>query len=226
MLGNSAPQWIVRKSGTPVAAELTLPGGQGSALGIDTTTGAGYFLNGSDAVTALGGGSAVLGSAWTTLAFNSSTSTQLGFSSCNTATTTIAGVDNQRIEFEAYVYKTSGDAAVIGLTNGTDGFFISVQADGNIAYYRYKSGTATSFAGTGVDATRNFTGIFLVKLIVYNRPSTRQEVGARIDEFPVGVTGGSVFLDANVGINFSTTLTPFIRTNDLSKCSGRIRTFV
>ena len=160
-----------------------------------------------------------LGPAWTTITSWGSSSTIFGFANSVPASAGFTGSTNSRMEIEAYIYKLSGTAGVLGLTNGTNGYFISAQGDGNIAFYRYVAGTPTSIGGTGVDATRNFTGIFKLKIVLHSRPSTRQEAEGSVDDVRIN----SVMNDVNVGIDLTGTLTPFIRTDDTTKCYVRYR---
>lgn len=161
-----------------------------------------------------------LGPAWTTVSSWATTSTVLGVASSNLAASGFSGSTNSRIELEGYVYKLSGGTGVLGLTNGTNGYYISAQSDGNLVFYRYNGGAATSLGASGVDATRNFTGILHFKIVLHSRPSTRQEAEGSADS----VRLNSLMTDVNVGIDLTGTLTPFVRTDDTTKCYVRYRT--
>jgi len=187
-----------------------------------TLDSASLTLSNAGVLSAYGGG-AVNGTVWTPLAFSGSTSTQLGVSGCNAATTTITGASNMRIEIEGYIYKVAGNAARIGISNGTDGYYMVAQGDGNCQMIRYFSGSATGLGGSGVDALSNITGFYHFRFVIHSRPSTRQAVFAEVES--KRITGGSLWSDNNVGLDLVKTLTPFITTDDTTKCYARIRTF-
>lgn len=162
-----------------------------------------------------GGGGADLGPAWVDLTFGSS-------SSIYGTTAFVAGESftlaaGQKLEIEAYIYKTINTTAAVWVGNGTNAHNIVAQSDNNIVLYRRSGGTNTSIGALGANTFRDFTGMFRLDIFLNCSAASSNFVQGLGNTFPVAQTAASTA--------FSTvdTLTPALETGDISKCYARAR---
>lgn len=166
---------------------------------------------------ATGGGQ--LGPAWTDLTFGS-TSTILGTSGSYAAGQTFTPVAEDRVEVEALFHVATGTGFVIGLTDGTNGYYLSLQTDDNLVLYRYNGGSATSLSALGAVAANRWNGFYEVKFILVTESSSSNRLRTMVNDkaFP-----DSNQLTQNTTFTMLNALTPYIKSDNISRVWARAR---
>lgn len=164
--------------------------------------------------TILGGGS-TLGPDWTDLSFGGS-STLYGMT-VFAATETLSLSAGQTLEMEAIVYGSDTASAGAGSGNGTVAAYARAQSDGNMVPYKYV-GSETNLESRSASATNDFTGHYFIKVVVHCHSSSTFYTNMAIDDkrFPADN-------HTTISGNITGTQTPFLFTDDISKCYARAR---
>lgn len=195
------------------------------AIGTALVAGTGVTItpnDGNNTITIAASGGGQLGPAWTDLTFGS-TSTLYGIATSYAAGQTFAGAAGKRVEIEAYVYKVVDTDGAFGIGDGTNGVYIKSQGDNNVVMYRYSSSTETSITATNAAAPWDYTGVIhiLLTLDIHSSGSTRLVAVVNGQKIPTAATSYSM-MDMTT-FSLATTLTPFVKTGDISKCYARAR---
>jgi len=153
---------------------------------------------------------------WLPLTFGSS-KTQYGFTIYE-ANESFEALAYDRIEIEAYVYQTGGNAA-LGIGNQTTAQWAVCQSDGNSVQYRRTGGSTSPSDASGRDPDNIFDGLAYFYLQTFIRNGTKVNTQSALNYSPVTV-GGSY---ANPVDWRNETLYPFVATSDISKVVARYR---
>lgn len=118
------------------------------------------------------------------------------------------------IEIEGYVYGTDTGECCIGIGDGSNALMLFAQSNGDLNIYRY-NGSFVSVAAIGVNASWDYTGIYWLRLniAIESIASAMVSGDGNWEDVPEG--GSYTYTGSNLS---GVTLTPFVETNDISKC--------
>lgn len=149
---------------------------------------------------------------FTTHTLAGSTTTPYGFAvyESNEDVTLAAG---QMLELQAVIYGASLGGVSLGIGNGTNAIYHSMQGDGSMVLYRNSGGTGTAIATGGGGTGMAYQGARLIEMIMVPHSASRLVARARHDWNQVpGNDMANVTAFGLVG-----TLTPFIVGADSSR---------
>ena len=164
-------------------------------------------------------------SSWTALTFSGAITgfgAGSGATTFNTSVQTFTLAAGEILEIEGVVHRgSSGNAEVVASPDGSTGYSIAVQGDGNFVPYRYQPGVNSLGLAPGSSSVNAYAGYYKVALGISASEATgskQNNVWARVNGYVSGEAHDSGYVEM-VG----SAIRVYLETDDLSKCNLRAR---
>jgi len=131
------------------------------------------------------------------------------------ANETLAGGLEKMFILRGLLYRTGSQNTIMGVGDGTNAVFMKIESNSNGGIAKYTGGSETFLRNEGFDGLHEGDGIIQIDLLGVINTASSLRLRGLFGTAPI--TSATAMLNYS-DTSFAATLTPFVATNDISKC--------